>query len=73
MKKSILNLGKILNKADQKAINGGGEVSGVCKPEFTIDMNGDKIFTCEGHCCVPTTNGGCTVTIEACNINGIGV
>ena len=30
MKKSILNLGKALNKAEQKSINGGGKRLGEC-------------------------------------------
>ncbi len=32
MKKSILNLGKALNRAEQKQINGGGHV---CDPKYS--------------------------------------
>ena len=33
MKKSILNIGKALNKAEQKQINGGGRIV-ECKSDF---------------------------------------
>ena len=39
MKKSILNLGKALNKAEQKSINGGYKTKETCDP-----MNGDRGF-----------------------------
>ena len=49
MKKQFLNLGKALNKAEQKQINGGGGVSGtgVC-----IDSNGRlyHVSSCDNLC-----------------------
>ena len=53
MKKSILSLGKPLNKREQKLINGGGAV-GFC------DMNGNcpSGQYCEGIYCYTNDTGG---------------
>jgi len=54
MKKSILNLGKALNKTEQKQINGGVNPTG-CAP-------GSPIYFQSGTCCVfpsPTTGQNC--------------
>ncbi len=40
MKKQILNLGKALNKAEQKEVNGGGR-----KPELCEVVNG-QVYVC---------------------------
>ncbi|MBA6156389.1 hypothetical protein H3Z83_07665 [Tenacibaculum sp. S7007] len=42
MKKSILNLGKALNKAEQKTVNGGRK---------QCDSNGDRICEDRGRHC----------------------
>jgi len=44
MKKSILNLGKALNKAEQKEINGGREFSGTCSNLVEPVLNGVVIL-----------------------------
>jgi len=62
MKKQILNLGKALNKAEQKSINGGGG-AGNCSYEG--ESCGQNYFCCEdyeggGFKCLHTTQS-CTV------------
>ena len=63
MKKSILNLGKILNKADQKAINGGFGVNGgecyLLSPGICSD------------CCEPEGEYKCVPTTKRCDIFGL--
>lgn len=70
MKKSILNLGKVLNKTQQKAINGGGAI-GFC------DGNGDcpSGSYCSNHFCHTNgsdpgngggNGGGCTTPTRFC-------
>ncbi|RKF02904.1 hypothetical protein C8N26_2551 [Tenacibaculum lutimaris] len=48
MKKQILNLGKALNKVDQKAIN-GGYIEGPCRAGTDMDKN-----------CLCTNGGQCS-------------
>ncbi|WP_028892857.1 hypothetical protein [Tenacibaculum sp. 47A_GOM-205m] len=54
MKKSILNLGKALNKVEQKSINGSGDVIGFC------NANGDcpTGSYCEGYLCIKDNSSG---------------
>jgi len=52
MKKSILNLGRALNKAQQKEINGGIKLPTLCNGYI-----GDTGQTC-------TTHSDCTVSAE---------
>ncbi len=52
MKKSILNLGKTLNKVDQKKINGGRHDDGAYPNCGTKHCNEQKGFICnpQGNC-----------------------
>ncbi|WP_344925038.1 hypothetical protein [Aquimarina addita] len=52
MKKSILNLGKALNKAEQKTINGGYQrcqSTRDCDPYFTCIMVFDQGGVCQNN------------------------
>ena len=60
MKKSILNIGKVLNKTQQKQINGGNSTSGCFCGLFLRDefggcayrINGDTFYGVEiDNCC----------------------
>jgi len=74
MKKQFLNLGKALNKAEQKSINGGGAI-GICD-EFGNCPSGSH---CEGgYCYSDNTNpnpgggtGNCTGPWRFCPNGGI--
>ena len=50
MKKSILNLGKTLNKTEQKNIN-GGSLAG-CMSNCSKIYSGNDVFQCEYDCSI---------------------
>jgi len=52
MKKSILNLGKALNKAEQKEVNGGslGQCIVACWNNYSNDL--PQLFKCENNCSI---------------------
>jgi len=54
MKKQILSLGKALNKADQKAINGGKVPSGGCEGGYTWDPFERCCWSYQYNCCYGT-------------------
>ncbi len=57
MKKTILDLGKCLSKAEQRTINGGGSCSG---------YNGPIIVTCAQYEELPTQYKGCVLVHSDC-------
>jgi hypothetical protein len=50
MKKSILTLGKTLNKAEQKAVNGGKMLAPECFTDLDCGVPGCSIFGIENYC-----------------------
>ena len=57
MKKQILSIGKALNRAEQKSIN-GGSLGGTCKALCP----GKKPAICSGESCVAKDGFGCYTT-----------
>ncbi|WP_299835800.1 hypothetical protein [uncultured Tenacibaculum sp.] len=75
MKKSILNLGKSLNKAEQQSISGGFGLKNPCPPSsnFVLEEGNNS---CGRACSYPTSNpffpgGRCygSVVNDACVVN----
>lgn len=67
MRKSILKLGKTLNRAEQKQINGSRYYYPMCK----CDSHGNKLNQpCEGGCqqIVPPLPDICDVYPDICNL-----
>ncbi len=52
MKKSILNIGKALNKVEQKSINGGGKT--LCNTDYDCCGVGNPLYSyiCNGIVCI---------------------
>jgi hypothetical protein len=66
MKKQFLNLGKALNKAEQKQIFGGkyNYGGGTCTAKC-LDVNGNEfIVSCSGSSCSAVDYNGCTSDTE---------
>jgi len=60
MKKQFLNLGKSLNRVEQKNISGGYVPEGTCKAYcWDENENVTKILTCTGSNCSAEDNDGC--------------
>ncbi len=57
MKKTILKIGKALNKTEQKSINGGGRPGGVCR------------YRCEGVQAFAIDEEACLSQDKPCYIN----
>ena len=57
MKKSILNLGKALNKAEQKTVNGGQVFGGPCF-EWCADPEIQEMFWKPMYCSCNSGGGG---------------
>jgi hypothetical protein len=72
MKKEILNIGKVLNKTQQKAINGGSPYS--CDPQYTQE-NCDEychslmtIFSGSATCEIASIlESNCGISVEGCD------
>ncbi|GAA4110981.1 hypothetical protein GCM10022393_08370 [Aquimarina addita] len=59
MKKSILNLGKALNKAEQKSINGGFNFTSLsCEIRCRTAERGTRCFSTEAGLAACDGNGG---------------
>lgn len=54
MKKSILNLGKVLNKAEQKTIKGSNDDYGVCKEKYSFSCGVLGHICCDYKCVLPS-------------------